>query len=631
MSGSHRLRLVAGVLAVGALVLLNIDRGENLRGRRPTAAATVPAPDVLLAARVDEGSPPGQPLLFTDVTDASGVAGPVGSARLRVLPGTDAAADAEELAAASTFERVQATETYFASGQAWGDHDGDGDQDLYLTDPAGPNRLLDNDGSGHLRPSPMADDVAAVDQVSGPAVWVDYDDDGRPDLHVLGNGGDRLFHNDGDEGFSNVTLAAGIDDPGRGQAAAWADVDGDGNLDVYVADAGCQPCGPDPVPRRDRPQSRLFLSRGDGTFVDVTTSIRRFDGTRGRGMAAAWVDHDGDGDQDLYVVNDVGDDGATATTPGNTLLRNDGPGCQAVCFTDVSQVSGAGVRAEGHGLAVADLEGDGDPDLLVTNGGWRTGPTLLLENQGDGTFAEVGAARNADVGEWSWGAALVDVDADGDLDAILGTGLSERVLQAPAEDLTEADLTDPAALRQATEVAEPDGAIAADPQPRTDNTRVLLQGADGRFTTTLLGPIDAVAPVHQGVAVGDADGDGRPDVALGTIGAGYVLLADGDLDGHRTVVRLVGDGNRLPKEPAGSTVAITDDTGRTQTRTLRIDGGNDQLLRFAFGDARPTRVEIRWADGEVEVVDVDGSDRLLTVTADPYFAFPAAVTADELP
>lgn len=632
MKAAGRIRLAAGVLAVVALVVMVADRDEGLRGTRAPEAPPVPAPTVLLAERTDEGSPPGQPALFEDLTEASGVAGAVGSARLTTLTGPGAEAEAARLGEATTFERILATETYFASGQAWGDHDGDGDLDLYLTDPAGPNRLLDNDGRGAFTVAPHAEDVAATDQVSGSAVWVDYDDDGRPDLHVLGDGGDRLFHNDGPEGFSDATVASGLDDPGKGQAAAWADADGDGNLDLYVADSGCQPCGPArPVPRAARDQDRLFLSAGDGTFVDATASIRRFDRTRGLGMAAAWLDHDADGDQDLYVVNDVRGDRTGGATPGNLLLRNDGLGCGGICFTDVSEASGAGVRADGHGLAVADLEGDGDPDLLVTNGGWQTGPNLLLENVG-GRFREVGADRVANVGEWAWGTAFLDADVDGDLDAALGTGLSELALQAPAEDLGAEDLVDPTAVRAAVTPGPPPWPVAPDPAPRTDNTRMLLQGDDGTFTTALLGPLASVAPVHQGVAVGDADGDGRPDLALGTIGAGYVLLGNRAGAAHRSVFDLRGDGRRLPTDPVGAQVRVTDDSGQTQTRTVQIDGtGSDRRLLFGFGAARPVRAEVRWADGEVEVLDVDVTDRLVTVTADPFRLFAAEVQSEPLP
>lgn len=632
MRAGGRIRLAAGVLALLALALMVAERGEGLRGTRSTEAVEVPAPPVLLADRTDEGSPAGQPPLFEDRTDASGVAGATGSVRLTSLTGPAAEAEAVRLEAASTFERLLATETYFASGQAWGDHDGDGDLDLYLTDPAGPNRLLDNDGRGRFTVSEHAEELAAGDQVSGSAVWVDYDDDGRPDLHVLGNGGDRLFRNEGADGFRDVTVSSGIDDPGKGQAAAWADVDGDGNLDVYVADSGCQPCdGAGPAPRASRDQDRLLLNRGDGTFADATASIQDFGATRGFGMAAAWLDHDGDGDPDLYVVNDVRGDGDGGRTPGNLLLRNDGVGCGGICFTDVSVPAGADVRADGHGLAVADLEGDGDPDLLISNGGWQTGPTLLLENRG-GRFREVGRARAANVGEWAWGTGFVDVDLDGRLDAVLGTGLSESVLQAPADELTSEDLADPAALRDAVDPDPPPWPVAPDPTPRTDNTRVLLQADDGGFRTALLGPLDAVAPVHLGVAVGDAEGDGRPDLAMGTLGAGPVLLANVAEQGHRSVFDLRGDGLRLSADPVGSMVRVTDDRGRTQTRTVQIDGsGSDGRLYFGFGEGRPVRVEVRWADGGVEVLEVDATDRLVTVTADPFRLFAADVQSEPLP
>ena len=240
---------------------------------------------------------------------------------------------------------------YQMSGQAWGDYDNDGWQDLYVTGNLAPNTLYRNNGDGTFSVSPLSNAVSLPRTTSGGAIWADYDNDGWQDLYVLAMGANVLFHNEGGEGFTEVSATAGVNDAGKGTSATWGDYDNDGYLDLYVSNWSCYPqC--DPVDHA-RARDRLYHNNGDGLFDDVTdlldvnrgnTGQLDPDKTMGASFAAAFVDYDGDGDADLYVINDK-----LQNPIGNVLWRNDGPGCDGWCWTDASAEAGADSVVHGMG------------------------------------------------------------------------------------------------------------------------------------------------------------------------------------------------------------------------------------------------------------------------------------------
>jgi hypothetical protein len=275
------------------------------------------------------------------------------------------------------------------SGAAWGDYDGDGFADLYVVDVAGP-----------LTASP--DEIAHSP------------------------GGNRLYHNNGNGTFTDVTKKAGVGFKGIGMAAAWADYDNDGHLDLVVTSYD---------------QLILYHNNGDGTFTDATAKAG-LDKFRGFWTGVAWGDYDRDGNADLYVCGYVKYnfrqedlqkqslqvsllvpytlDPAAYAPQGSLLFHNNGDGA----FTEVSQQAGVD-NAAGRGLSAAwcDFDGNGWPDLYVSNDLW--GSKLFL-NQGNGKFKDVTREVGLSDFRGQMGVAIGDWDNNGDPDIFVTHWLYQK-------------------------------------------------------------------------------------------------------------------------------------------------------------------------------------------------------------
>ncbi len=496
---------------------------------------------------------------------------------------TDSGA-AAGLTATHTAPTVRVGETYLRfkypiTGQAWGDYDGDGWVDLYVTDQAGPNTLYHNNGDGTFGVSELSEAVSLPDHVSGGAVFADYDNDGFQDLYVLNYENDVLFHNEGGEGFADVTSEAGISEDERGMTASWGDYDNDGYLDLYLANYGCNECDSPRLNEGD--QDRLYHNEGDGAFTEVTEALK-VEEMKGWGFVAGWLDYDNDSDLDLYLVNDVR---GTRYLHPNVLFRNDGPGCGSWCFTDVSEASGSGVRADGMGLAVGDYDSDQNLDLYFSNTGWAhyplTGPAVLLRNAGDGTFEDVSRESRADVDAVSWGTVFLDYDNDG------------------FQDLYVALALDPASLG-----------------PSAKKNRLLRNLGDGAFRDTSATSGASHVDNTFGVASADYNNDGWTDLVAGNIGEGYDLYANAGTAGegnHRLKVRLEG-GGPVNRDAVGARVYLTTTDGRTQLQEVMagssLGAGNDLALNFGLGEAEVSGLRVLWPDGREQTFDEVSSDVL---------------------
>lgn len=331
----------------------------------------------------------------------------------------------------------------YGMGVATGDFDNDGDPDIYLTN-FGSNQLWRNNGDGTFSDH-TAESATDDSRWSVSAAFWDYDRDGWLDLYVgnyveyrlatdrpcVSSTGapdycgplayapvpDSLFRNRGDGTYEDVSESAGLlnESPGGGLGATTGDFDGDGWLDLYVAN--------------DMTPNHLWINQRDGSFRNDALFAGCAVNAEGKAEASMGVDagdFDGDGDLDLFMAHLSGET--------NTLYLNDGSGI----FRDQTLLAGLGNPSwdyTGFGAAWFDFDNDGHLDLMIVNGSVRTIPALiqagdphplhqpnqLYRNLGDGRFEEVSSQSPTafQYSEVSRGAAFGDVDNDGDVDTVV--------------------------------------------------------------------------------------------------------------------------------------------------------------------------------------------------------------------
>ncbi len=484
------------------------------------------------------------------------------------------------------------------------DYDGDGWQDLLFASPgefprrqSGRNLALYRNVTGTAGPRAGAGAAALrfqeVTQGSGldthcyyaQGVAVgDYDNDGKPDVFVGGYGGCKLFRNESlpDRAlFRDVTAAAGVGDQEAGTrwatSAAWADYDHDGRLDLYLChyavwspetDRRCPLPGGEfnlcsPTVYEGEPD-RLFRNEGNGTFRDVSHSAGIATHRR-RGLALSWIDYDGDGWDDVYVANDLNP---------NLLLRNGGDGT----FTDVAEAVGVAYGAEGQtlsgmGVAAGDFDASGRESLFVTN---LNGQLFsLFQNLGGHQFAyatDQAGLRVPTLPNSGFGCSFLDYDLDGWPDLVAGNGHVNP------------------------------GIDRMIPGVRYEEARGLYRNtgkAAFEDVTSRSGDLQ-VRRSTRGLAVGDLDNDGRPDLVCVNRNAPAEVFRYGGGAGNRWLsVRLIG--TRSNRDGAGAKVWVTAG-GRRRLAVARQGSSygctHDPRLLFGLGEAaRVERLEIVWPSG----------------------------------
>tara|TARA_R110002126_G_scaffold107530_4_gene243035 strand:+ start:12794 stop:14641 length:1848 start_codon:yes stop_codon:yes gene_type:complete len=481
-------------------------------------------------------------------------------------------------------------------GAAWGDVNGDGWHDLYLVQGGGrdgvtsPNRLYKNLGEGQFKDITESAGVGDTGAGMG-ALFFDANGDGHLDLYVANYGQDVLYQGNGDGTFTDVTESAGIDAGLWSASASAADADGDGDLDLYVTryldfdlDKMPPPEALGGYERDDPPamlpfafpgQPNLFLrneSDANGIrFVDATEELGLANAA-GLGMQSVWWDYDGDGDQDLYVANDVSI---------NVMFRNNGDGT----FEDVTFGVGLDDPRGGMGLALGDVEGDGDEDLFLTN--WELDTNALYVNRHkkaygtstrrskfrDGTLHAGLAAPS--IGSTSWGAVLFDMEADGDLDLFVANGY-----------------TSPDYATTGICVGQPN--------------QLFLGDGEGRFTDghDLAAPALDIALASRGAVGCDWDRDGDIDLLV-TSNNGRVQLLENRAPQEGHWISFLLDG-AAPNPFAVGAVVTIEHGGRTLRRTLRAGEGYltsaPPELHFGLGPMDgPITAKVTWPSGATTV------------------------------
>lgn len=468
-------------------------------------------------------------------------------------------------------------------GVAIFDADGDGLLDLFFAnggpiaaDPPSPNgspcRLYRNLGGMKFEDATPRAGAPGPSYAMGFAVG-DIDGDGKPDVLITGWGGQRMYRNLGGMRFEDVTEAAGLVSRGWSTSAAFADLDGDGDVDLYVAryvdyDAGRPPYCAAPDGRRDYcgpadfPAQGHSLYRNDGgKFADVSEEAGVRAAGEGRGLGVLVAELTGDDRLDIFVANDG--------TPC-WLFENRG----GLRFAEVGReaglaLDGAGDPLAGMGIALGDVDGDAREDLAVGNFYGRG--TVLFRGIGPGSYRDDSAAaglRAATRPVLGFGLTLEDFDGDGAPD----------LLQANGHVLSRERLGEPFAMRP-----------------------TLLAGGGGVFREAPPQAWRDRPVLGRGLAAGDLDRDGKPDVVIAPLDAPPILLRNASGGGRILRVEPVAAGPGAPRPAVGARVRV-EAGGRVLARQLAAGGSylsaSPGVLGFGTGTSgRADRVSVRWPSG----------------------------------
>ncbi len=494
-----------------------------------------------------------------------------------------------------------------ASGIATFDYDGDGLIDVYFLNgrPLRGTSLLSSPPTNHLyrnvggfRFVDVTDKAAVGDAGFGLGVAVgDYDNDGLADVYVNNFGPNVAYRNNGNGTFADVTKAAGVGGGDKvGAGANFLDVDGDGDLDLFVANyivfnyenhltttvrGMTWYSGPRSFPAQP---NQLFLNNGDGAFSEITAESG-VGAHAGSGMGTIALDYDNDGRTDVFVCNDE---------YWNFLFRNVGAGK----FREQALAAGvssnyAGEIVAGMGADAADYDHDGNLDLFMTN--FREQHPILYRNLGGGVFDDVTMHAGAAAGTFpyiKWGCGFVDFDNDGHPDLFIGCGhLGEYAGKIDLALFREADEVPPVLLR---------------------NT------GDGKFVNVSSSSGDGMRAklVARGIAFDDLDNDGRVDVVVLNLRRPPTLLRNESETGNHWIgIRL--EGVKTNRDGVGAHVRVV---AGSLVQLDEVHSGRGyqshwgSRLHFGLGKHdRVERIEVRWIGGGVDVLEDVPVDRLLTI------------------
>ena len=495
-------------------------------------------------------------------------------------------------------------------GVAMLDYDGDGLQDLFFvngarlqdpmpagmqpdkSDPKYWNRLYHNNGDGTF--TDVTEKAGLRGHTYGMAVAVgDYDNDGRPDLYVTSFGRNILYHNNGDGTFTDVTAKAGVGGGGWSASALFVDYDRDGRLDLFVTRyldwdfAKNIRCG-DPEhghPAYCTPDvfklvtHLLYHNNGDGTFTDVSTKSGIAD-SPGRGLGSAFNDYDRDGWPDILVANDA---------IAEQLFHNNHDGT----FSEVAMQAGLAYDEDGRafsgmGVAFEDYDNDGWPDIFIND---LANQKYALFHNVKGSFEYVSGLTGVagiTMPHSGWGTSLVDYDNDGWKDLF--------VAQSHVMDNIEH-------FQENVHYLE---------------SLLLLRNVAGHFEDVSKqsgGPFRTLQAA-RGAAFGDLDNDGQIDIVVSCLDGKPMLLHNQGSPNHWLTINTVGTVSN--RDGIGARLHLVSESGASQYATVTTGGSyfsaSDKRVHFGLGGDKTVRsLEIAWPSGIVQKLDNLAADRILTV------------------
>lgn len=495
--------------------------------------------------------------------------------------------------------------------------------------------------------------------LAGVAVF-DYNNDGLPDIYFV-NGArlpemdksdpryfNRLYRNDGNGRFTDVTEGAGVRGEGYGMGVAAGDYDNDGNVDLFIAGVN---------------RNQLFHNNGDGTFTDVTAKagLQGMHPKLGKtfSISAGWFDYDNDGLLDLIVINyirwDIDHEPECKTgsiraycSPNSyqgepdMLFHNNGDGT----FTDVSESSGIGkLIGKGMGIAFADYDDDGFTDLFVSNDTFRN---FLFHNNGNGTFSELAIVSGVAYNEngksiAGMGTDFRDIDNDGrpDIFVVGMFGDTFPLFRNTGKGFWDITSTSGVARATASQTAwgagivdfDNDGfkdlfassASILDNSEETDHlpsklpNLVMRNLGNGHFADVSrdAGLSFQVPESHRGVAFGDLNNDGKIDAVVTALNAPPEIFINRSPEpNHWLLIRLVGTTSN--RDGLGAKIKITTAGGFLQynhaTTSTGMSASSDRRVHFGLGTAtRIDKLEVAWPSGIRQTLSNVAADQILTI------------------
>jgi len=567
----------------------------NLKAQQPTPTPTPRAGRSYSADNLPKTPPaPGpkaqSPVTFTDITAQSKI-------------------DFKHQGSPTSLKYLLET---MGGGVAIFDYDNDGRMDIFFTngallkDPMPKDGLPDKSDPRfwnrlyHQRADGTFEDVTERAGLKGEGfnmgvAAADYDNDGYVDLYVTGYGENHLYHNNGNGTFTDVTKKLGVAGSGWSTSAGWIDYDRDGRLDLFVAryldwdfERGSILCGD------VRPGLRAYCHPDNFKGVANILYHQKPDGTfedtsvkagiadaSGKALGVAFADFDNDGWPDIFVAND---------SVRQSLYHNKGDGT----FEDLAVTSGAGYDENGKtfagmGVDAADYDNDGWPDVFITTLSNETYP--LYHNNGDLSFTW--ATNSSAVGQISllysgWGTHFIDVDNDGWRDIF--------VAQSHVLDTIEKSTS----------------------YLKYKQTPLLMRNTGKGFVnvSATAGAAFDLPIAARGAAFGDLNNDGQVDVVIGTLNGSPVVLRNNGTRNHWLGIRLAG--SKSNRDGIGARVAITDSVGHRQIFDVSTAGSylssNDSRIIAGLGAAAGVRsIEIRWPSGRTQTVAAPEIDRYVTI------------------